>query len=153
MQEVSHLIANYSKSSQKFDVLPFYGMNLYEKLGQTPAIEVLEATDRHKKFKLWNDFKNCAEKIFNEQALHGFQLLLPSERGRVTRGGTVFACEPGTYLAIVLLSKSLHSTSMFLHSIYSIVLYLGLNGFSSAIPQSIFHPPPLKRNGKTICQN
>ena len=32
MREVSHLIANYSKSSQKFDVLPFYGMNIYEKL-------------------------------------------------------------------------------------------------------------------------
>ena len=156
MQEVSYLIANYSKSSQKFDVWPFYGMNLYEKLilklqnardklksGQTPTDEVFEATNQHKKFKLWHDFKNCTEKILNEQTFHGFQLLLPSERGRVTRGGAVFACEPETYLPIVnsRFEKYAHHINVLAFNLkYRFVHWQFRIQFST-------HP-----NGKTVCQ-
>ena len=112
MREMSHLMTRYSKSSQKFYVLPFHGMNLYKQIiekllkarddlncGRCPEVEILEPTSHHKSFQLWHDFKECTEKILAEETFHGFKLLLPSERGRVMGSGSI--CEPATYHALM----------------------------------------------------
>ena len=102
MREMSHLMTRYSKSSQKFDVLPFHGMNLYKQIiekllkarddlncGRCPEVEILEPTSHHKSFQLWHDFKECTEKILAKETFHGLKLLLPSGRGRVMRTGYI----------------------------------------------------------------
>ena len=123
MREISHLLTIISKSSQKFNTLPFSAMNHFNKLkssltrakekfeiGEPPEIELLKETPHHKAFNLWEDFKVCVDRVLHDQTFHGFKLLLPSERGRVTRlvtrSNSVFGCEPVEYVGIV---KSLFS--------------------------------------------
>ena len=61
MREISHLLTRFSKSSQKFDVLPFHGMLYYEKVirqlsvamdyfkrAEIPPAEILNGTVSHK---------------------------------------------------------------------------------------------------------
>ena len=103
----------FSKSSQKFDVLPFHGRLQFEKLklslsnardrlksGEIPNIETLEKTLHHDAFNLWEDFKTCTETLLNDQTFCGFKILLTNERGRVTRSSNVLGCEPASYLQI-----------------------------------------------------
>ena len=110
MREISHLLTRFSKSSQKFDVLPFHGMMYYEKVilmllaakeriqkGETPVIETINPVGRHKKFQLWFDFSSCAKNAVEMQTFHDFKLLLPSERGRVSRSRTAFARQISDY--------------------------------------------------------
>ena len=105
IREISHLLTRFSKSSQKFDVLPFYGMTSYEKTirlltcardsfknNNAPKPEPIEIETKLSKFYLWEDFNNCTNTIIQDQTFHKFQLLLPSERGRVTRSGSRFGC-------------------------------------------------------------
>ena len=117
MKEISHLLTIISKSSQKFDTLPFSAMNHFNKLKSSLTrakekfeIELLKETPHHKAFNLWEDFKVCVDRVLHDQTFHGFKLLLPSERGRVTRlvtrSNSVFGCEPVEYVGIV---KSLFS--------------------------------------------
>ena len=97
MREISHLLTIISKSSQKFDTLPFSAMNHFNKLkssltrakekfeiGEPPEFELLKETPHHKVFNLWEDFKVCVDRVLHDQTFHGFKLLLPSERGRFT---------------------------------------------------------------------
>ena len=74
-----------------------------------PEVEILEPTSHPKSFQLWHDFKECTEKILAEETFHGFKLLLPSGRRRVTRSGSI--CEPATYHA--LMKSCLLNTSIF----------------------------------------
>ena len=71
------------------------------KLGNVPQVERLEPTGKHQSFQLWTDFETGTEKLLSDQTFHGFKLLLPSERGRVTRSESSFGCEPAGYLALV----------------------------------------------------
>ena len=71
------------------------------KLGNVPQVEMLEPTGKHQSFQLWSDFKTGTEKLLSDQTFHGFKLLLPSERGRVSRSESSFGCEPAGYLALV----------------------------------------------------
>ena len=113
MRELSHLITIFSKSSQTFDVLPFRGMCQFEKLkislskardelksGKAPKSETLQSPHR-KPFQLWQDFNDCTDILLKEQTFSSFKVLLPSERGRVTRSGSVFDCDPGSYSQLV----------------------------------------------------
>ena len=118
MREISHVMTRFFKNSQKFDILPFYVMNKYEKLienllkageqlklGNVPQVERLEPTGKHQSFQLWSDFKTGTEKLLSDQTFHGFKFLLPSERGQVTRSESSFGCEPAGYLALVKLYR------------------------------------------------
>ena len=59
------------------------------KSGEIPNIETLEKTLHHKAFNLWEDFKTCTETLLNDQTFCGFKILLPNERGGVTRSSNV----------------------------------------------------------------
>ena len=101
MREISRVMKRFSKNSQKFDILPFYVMNKYEKLienllkareqlklGNVPQVERLEPTGKHQSFQL------LKQALLSDQTFDGFKLLRPSERGRVTRSESSFGSEP-----------------------------------------------------------
>ena len=114
MREASHLYTIFSKNSQAFDVLPFHSMNQFDKLksslskaqvclnaGNCPEIEIISFHSTKKSFHLWEDFRNYVTQIVDTQKFCGFNLLLPAERGRVTRSVSTFAEEMGGYNQLV----------------------------------------------------
>ena len=54
MREISHLLTIFSKSSEKFDVLPFHGMLQFEKL----KLSLSNATDELKTGKVNHEMKH-----------------------------------------------------------------------------------------------
>ena len=52
-------------------------------------------------YNVWGTFKQCVTEIIESQTFHGIRLLVPSERGRVTRSGTVFGCDKAAFKAII----------------------------------------------------
>ena len=71
-----------------------------------------------------------SKKLLSEQTVHGFKLLLPSDRGRFTRSGSVFGCEPDTYQAITKhVSNNLRSILIFSFSILGVIWFFGPSGF------------------------
>lgn len=114
MREMSHLYTIFSKNSQAFDVLPFHCMTQFEKLktslsnardalksGKSPDIEIINFHTTNKPFNLWEDFDNYKKLLLEEQTFFGFKVLLPAERGRVTRSLSTFASEMGDYSQLV----------------------------------------------------
>ena len=98
MRESSHLFTIFSKNSQAFDVFPFHSMNQFEKLksslskameclrsGKCPEVEIITFHTTKKSFHLWEDLRKYVTEIIETQKFCGFSLLLPAERGRVTR--------------------------------------------------------------------
>ena len=114
MREVSHLYAIFSKNSQAFDVLPFNCMTQFTKLkgslskasesfkrGESPIIETIHFRRDNKPFNLWEDFGNHTSLLISEQKFCGFDVLLPAEKGRVTRSVTSSASEAGDYSLLI----------------------------------------------------
>ena len=66
---------------------------------------------------MWHDFDACVKIIRKDQTFQDFKLLLPSERGRITRSGTVFARERDSY--IKLIDKSFESYSNYIELLTS----------------------------------
>ena len=104
----------FSKNSQRFDTQPFFVMNKYKKLmelifkareefktGNIPKVENLDAVEKQKPFVLWSDFKICIETIIKEQNFKGFPLLLPSERGRMTRSRATYEYASSDFSSLV----------------------------------------------------
>ena len=92
-----------SKELQRFDVLPHYAMNVCKKLkqqlqhgmesfqkGETPSAISIEKGNAVKQYTIWGDFKQNITKITDDQTYKNVRLLVPSERGRVTRSGTIY---------------------------------------------------------------
>ena len=97
MRDISHLLMHSSKEFQRFDVLPFYPMNVGEQLlsalisfaeSFTEGV-IPEAFPLHlhgnKTCVVWETFKSVTQKILESGEFKGAKLLLPHERGRVTR--------------------------------------------------------------------
>ena len=102
MRETSHLLTIFSKDSQSFDVFPFHCMIQFDKIklclnaakdrlksGKFPEIKTIKFHSTKKSYNLWEDFQSSVTKIQETQTFHNFQLLLPAERGRVTRSVSV----------------------------------------------------------------
>ena len=100
MQDFSYLVAICSKELQRFDVLPHYAMDVYNKLkkqlqhgkesfqiGQTPSVFSIKKGNDTKEYNVWKNFKESISKILDDQTYKDIRLLLPSERGRVTSVG------------------------------------------------------------------
>ena len=71
-----------------------------------------------KSYRLWHDFDLCVKNIRKDQAFQDVKLLLPSERGRITRtSSTVFACERDSYNKLI--DKSFESYSNYIELLTS----------------------------------
>ena len=103
MKDFSYLVMLCSKELQRFDVLPHYAMNVCKKLkqqlqhgmesfqkGETPSAISIEKGNAVKQYTIWGDFKQNITKITDDQTYKNVRLLVPSERGRVTRSGTIY---------------------------------------------------------------
>ena len=55
------------------------------KTGKFPETEIIIFHSTKKSFHLWENFQSSVTKILETQKFHDFSLLLPAERGRVTR--------------------------------------------------------------------
>ena len=130
MREISHLLTRCSKEFQRFDCLPYHNMLHFEilierldkantsfKRSEVPSIEPLSEVKRMKSHRLWHDFETCVKNIRSDKKFQGSKLLLPSERGRITRSGTVFACERDSY--VKLIDKSFESYSQYIELLSS----------------------------------
>ena len=108
MKDFSYLVMLCSKELQRFDVLPHYAMNVCKKLkqqlqhgmesfqkGETPSAISIEKGNAVKQYTIWGDFKQNIIKITDDQTYKNVRLLVPSERGRVTRSGTIYGCDKG----------------------------------------------------------
>ena len=87
------------------------------KRSEIPSVEPLSEVKKMKSYRLWHDFDICVKNIKNDQTFQGFKLLLPSERGRVTRSGTAFACERDSYKKLI--DKSFESSSQYIELLTS----------------------------------
>ena len=114
MREASHLFTIFSKNSQAFDVLPFHSMNQFEKFksslskakdclsgGKCPEVEIINFHTTKTSFHLWEDLRKYVTEIIETQKFCGFNLLLPAERGRVTRSVSNSADELGGYSQLI----------------------------------------------------
>ena len=70
-----------------------------------------------KSYRLWHDFDLCVKNIRKDQTFQDVKLLLPSERGRITCSGTVFACERDSYNKLI--DKSFESYSNYIELLIS----------------------------------
>ena len=130
MNEVSQLMTFCSKSFQRFDNLPFETLHAYEHL----CSHLLQAQKSFEKQKipdtvkimhpnskvhnLWELFKTSVQTICDSQTFKGIPLLVPGDRGRVTRSGKAYGYQKEEFSALVLgrfkhygdyLGKLLHS--------------------------------------------
>ena len=115
MTDLSHLLTFASKEFQRFDVLPFYAMTVYKdvrnqlisaresfNLSQAPQPICLPKTDYSKPYTAWKNFAECVESIIDTQNFQNVRLLVPSEKGRVTRSGAHFGSYRDGFRAIVM---------------------------------------------------
>lgn len=113
MTDLSHLLTFVSKEFQRFDVLPFHAMNMYWQLMRhlgaardsfnslkVPALVPLHESGT--KYVVWQALDSGVKGIIESQSFQHVRLLLRSERGRVTRSGTVFGCDKEGFRSIVL---------------------------------------------------
>ena len=79
MQDFSYLVAICSKELQRFDVLPHYAMDVYNKLkkqlqhgkesfqiGQTPSVFSIKKGNDTKEYNVWGNFKESIQKIIDD---------------------------------------------------------------------------------------
>ena len=113
MNELSNIMTLCSKSFQKFDVLPFEPFhafnNLIKKLehakdcfenDRSPSIN---STDSNSDTQWnWGFFKKSVEEICESQTFKGVKLLVPGDRGRVTRSGISYGYDKESFSAMVL---------------------------------------------------
>lgn len=115
MADISHLITFCSKEFQRFDVLPFHAMNMYFELKQNlhlarnsfcsstvPRPIHLHKTEHQNSYSVWQSFGNCVNLIIETQAFQNVRLLVRTERGRVTRSGTIFCSDKEGFRSIIL---------------------------------------------------
>ena len=123
MREASHLYTIFSKNAQAFDVLPFHSMNQFDKFkstfskardslksGKCPEIETIKFHTSKKSFHLWKDLRTFVAEIVEHNKFCGYELLLPGERGRVTRSVSSYADEMGGYSQLVNSSLKKYAT-------------------------------------------
>ena len=113
MNEVSQLMTFCSKSFQKFDTLPFETMHAYEHLTHhlIQAKESLSKLTAPKPIKIifpnsqtytvWELFGTSIRGICNTQTFHDVSLLVPGDRGRVTRSGQPYGYDKDAFTALV----------------------------------------------------
>ena len=113
MNEVSQLMTFCSKSFQKFDTLPFETMHAYEHLTHhlIQAKESLSKLTAPKPIKIifpnsqtytvWELFGTSIRGICNTQTFHDVSLLVPGDRGRVTRSGQPYGYGKDAFTALV----------------------------------------------------
>ena len=102
MYEISQLMTLCSKQFQRFDVLPFEAMHAFNCLiknlhvaresflGKKPPKTIKIVFPSSKTLNCWEFFQLSTNKICESQTFKEAPLLLPGERGRVTRSGTVY---------------------------------------------------------------
>ena len=95
MQDFSHLLMHTSKEFQRFDVLPFYRMNMSEQL-ITLLISFAELFTKdvipdeypfhhgEQQYVIWKPFKTVPHEIIKTGEFHGSKLLLPTLKGQIT---------------------------------------------------------------------
>ena len=109
MKEMSHIMTLCSKSLQRFDVLPFVVINDINRLkqrlndakksfelGKQPDVFVITND-----YKVWDFFNISSNQICENQTFHGVQLLVPGDRGRVTRSGSQYGYEKDVFSALI----------------------------------------------------
>lgn len=108
MKELSQLITFSSKSLQKFDVLPFEIMKIINCLKK----DLQDAKDAFEKdeipsttavqdYKLWSFFKSFIQTLLEFQTFKDVPLLVPGDRGRVTRSGNKYGYDSPTFSALI----------------------------------------------------
>ena len=128
MCDLSHLLTYRSKEFQRFDVLPFYPMNVADKVlsyliaagdsfkeGKIPDPIHLHVDSKQKEYVVWETFNNSAREILEEQNFKNVNLISPSERGRVTRRSTRIGCDKESYN--LLFDQQLRSYGSYLHEL------------------------------------
>ena len=113
MNEVSQLMTLCSKQFQCFDVLPFETMHAFNCLiknlhvaresflGKKPPKTIKIVFPSSKTLNCWEFFQLSTNKICESQTFKGVPLLLPGEKGRVTRSGTVYGYDKQAYMVLV----------------------------------------------------
>ena len=101
MNEVSQLMTLCSKQFQCFDVLPFEAMHAFNCLiknlhvaresflGKKPPKTIKIVFPSSKTLNCWEFFQLSTNKICESQTFKEVPLLLPGEKGRVTRSGNI----------------------------------------------------------------
>ena len=115
MTDLSHLLTYTSKEFQRFNVVPFYAMNVYTNLKlqlnaardsfnslKVPQSIQINQTEHNKPYIVWQSFESSVKSIKETQCFENVELLLRSERGRVTRSRTIFACDKVDFDSIIL---------------------------------------------------
>ena len=94
-RDLSHVFMHISKEFQRFDVLPFYPMNICEQLVESLISFADSFTNgvipdgyklHHGKqqYVVWGPFKTDTQDIIKSGEFKGVKLLLPHEKGRAT---------------------------------------------------------------------
>ena len=105
MYEISNLITLCSKEFQKFYVLPFHVSIVYNQLkshlvsakksfefsNMTTVVNI--KTRGGKDFSLWDLFSKTIETVKSERTFCDVKLMMPAERGRVTRSGSPYTLD------------------------------------------------------------
>ena len=128
MCDLSHLLTYCSKEFQRFDVLPFYPMNVADKVllyliaagdsfkeGKIPDPIHLHVDSKQKEYVVWETFNNSAREILEKQKFENVNLISPSERGRVTRRSTRIGCDKES--CNLLFDQQLRSYGSYLHEL------------------------------------
>ena len=63
-------------------------------------IETIHFRNKKKPYNLWEDFRNYLSNLMSEHKFCGFDVLLPAEKGRVTRSDRSATAEVGDYLQL-----------------------------------------------------
>ena len=116
MRDLSHLLTYCSKEFQRFDVLPFYPMDVAEKFlshitnssesfynGRIPEHIPLHTNAESKRpsYIVRQEFEVSVNEILETKSFKNVELLLPSEKGRVTRSGSMFGYDKAAYKLLV----------------------------------------------------
>ena len=124
MSEISKAMAVSSKALQKFDVLPFEAMYIINKL-KSNLQDAHSAFEKNAcpnvvnidGYKLWDFFTTSSKTIRETQHFKDVPLLVPADRGRVTRSSSQlqYGYEPDSFGALIksryaLYAKLLNAT-------------------------------------------
>ena len=113
MKEVSQFMTFCSKSFQKFDTLPFEPMHKLSQLKD--SLEKAKRSFEDKKvpdsikivfpdshtYTAWSYFKSSVDEICESQTFKGIVLLVPGDRGRVTRSGVQYGYDKEAFCKMV----------------------------------------------------
>ena len=113
MQEISQLMTLCSKNFQNFDVLPFEVVKGYSQLFESlskarDAFKEKKAPDsfmisseKMAEYSVWKLFKESIQEIIDSQTFHGVKLLIPGDRGRVTRQGISYGYDKEGFSSMI----------------------------------------------------